>query len=172
MPADLPAERQWMGEFPKVRDTIRAALQIKCDMAELELTPERIKAEQKRLADLGDFDGVGHVETNARSAVKSWQGQLKLIDTPLLVYDVVLDGQRLLRAIELLLEGFGDTSNKFIYQREGDVHDGEIFELVRVDPVTDPDLAEYQQTHHLKSEIGGRIWEGAEPDFNKCFKKL
>jgi hypothetical protein len=47
---------------------------------------------------------------------------------------------------------------------------GEIFELEKVVPLSDPDLIDFEHTHFLKGIK--KSWTGTEKDFLKVFSKV
>jgi hypothetical protein len=157
-------QQRWLKEFPKARDTVRRALQARLAMAESDLEPDRIKARQRELAEQGDFDAVGAVRKERQCVVEFWKSQLQRIEEPIPVYDAVLDADRLLDVIRVLLEGAEFTKGKFIDSA------GELFTLDKVLPVEDPDSKTTESTHYLSSVSGKKSWIGTEQEFQKVFR--
>jgi hypothetical protein len=73
-----------------------------------------------------------------------------------------MEAQRFLAVARLLLKGEENIKGKFVHKDDGDV-----YELVKADPVSDSDLAEFENTHHLRSAIGGKSWFGSQANFEK-----
>jgi hypothetical protein len=159
-------DEKWMSEHPKIRDIIRTGMQLKLELAKAALTPERIKAEQKRLADLGDYEGVAEVKNKATAEVENWETQLEHLDTKMVVYQITIDAGNLRKHIDLLLKGFESVRGKYRHKDDGDIYD-----LVSVDEVTDDGLVEFNHAYKLESVTSGKSWSGSKENFEKIFSK-
>jgi len=157
-------DSKWMGEFPKIRDTIRAGLQLKLEEAKAALTPERIKAEQKRLADLGDYEGVAEVKNKATAEVENWETQLEHLDTKMVVYQVTIDAGNLRKHIDLLLKGFESVRGKYRHKSTGEVYNLAMGEK----PTGFND--ETEPVYRLSNE--NHYHECGEKDFQENFKEI
>jgi hypothetical protein len=157
-------ESEWI-LFPDVRDNIKKACALKIEATKIEL--ERVRASEKaHLGPKHDANDSPLVKEQANK-VAMWEQQLTRLNTRMTLYEPVLEAQRYLEAARLLLEGDESAGKKFVHK-----DDGGIYELVRVDPIKNPDLAEFENTHHLRSAIGGKSWSGSQANFEKCFKRL
>jgi hypothetical protein len=156
-------ELEWM-QFPDVRDKIKKACALKIEATKVELERVRRK-EQSHLGPKYDADDSPLVKERA-GKVELWEQQLTQLNTRMTLHDPILEAQRFLAAARLLLENDESGGARFINKTDGD-----IYSLVCVDLIKNPDLAEYEHTHHLQSAVGGKYWSGTKADFEKCFKK-
>jgi hypothetical protein len=163
---DGQLESEWM-QVPGLRDKIHTAILAKIEAEKSQLEVVR-QSEQKHLGSKyhDRVDESLPVKDQA-GLIKRWEGQLRLLDTPMTVPDNVLMAQKYLTVCKLLLSDDEGAGKKFVHKK-----DGEIFELRRVDPVSDPDLTEFQHTHFLKSSVGEKSWTGTKADFEKVFEKV
>jgi hypothetical protein len=156
-------ESKWM-QFPDVRDKIKKACALKIEAVKVELERVRSK-EQLHLGPRFDASDSPLVKEQA-GKVELWEQQLAHLNARMTVYDPVLEAQRFLAAAKLLLEGDESAGKKFIHKDDGDV-----YELERAGEISDPDYAEFENTHELRSATG-KSWAGTKANFEKCFKKL
>ena len=156
-------ELEWI-QTPAVRDNIQKALALKIEVAKLEL--QKIRAsEQKHLGPNHDANESPLVKAQA-GKLATWEQQLELLNTRMVLHDSVIEAQRFLAAAKLLLENDEITGKKFIHKDDGD-----LYELLSVDEVTDDGLVEFNHAYKLRSATG-RSWSGSRSNLEKCFKKL
>ena len=157
-------ESGWM-QFPDVREKVKKACALKIEAVKVQLG--RVRASEiKHLGPKYDADDSPLVKEQANK-VALWEQQLAQLNARMTIHDPVIEAQRFLAATRLLLEGDEITGKKFIHRDDGD-----IYELVKADEVSDSDLAEFEHTHELQSAVGRKFWSGTKADFEKVFRKM
>jgi hypothetical protein len=155
-------ELEWI-KCPDARDKIKKACALKIEVAKLEL--QRVRAsEQSHLGPKHDANDSPLVKEQA-GKVSLWEQQLTQFNTRMTIHDPVLEAQRYLAAAKLLLEGDESVTGKFMHKDDGD-----IYELVSVDEVTDDGLVEFHHAYKLRSGTG-KYWSGTKANFDKVFQK-
>jgi|SRR5581483_214433 len=156
-------ETEWLRSDADLKAKVIKAVTVKIEAAKAEL--ETVRAEEQSRIGLGYNANESPIVKRQAGLVATWEQQLNVLNTRMVLHDPVIEAQRFLTAAKLLLEGDENLHGRY---RHND--DGGVYELVRVDEINDPDLAEFEQTHHLRSATN-KTWSGTQADFEKCFTR-